>query len=33
MDTSEAEKLPGVRAVLRYDDPELPEARVWAGTS
>ncbi len=24
MDTSRAEKLPGVRAVLRYDDPELP---------
>ncbi|MCE5253274.1 MAG: xanthine dehydrogenase family protein molybdopterin-binding subunit [Actinomycetia bacterium] len=23
MDTSEAEKLPGVRCVLRYDDPEL----------
>jgi CO/xanthine dehydrogenase Mo-binding subunit len=23
LDTSEAEKLPGVRAVLRYDDPEL----------
>ena len=25
MDTSEAEKLPGVRAVLRYDDPEVPQ--------
>jgi len=25
MDTSKAEALPGVRAVLRYDDPELPE--------
>jgi CO/xanthine dehydrogenase Mo-binding subunit len=25
MDTSETEKLPGVRYVLRYDDPELPE--------
>jgi len=24
MDTSRAEALPGVRAVLRYDDPELP---------
>jgi CO/xanthine dehydrogenase Mo-binding subunit len=24
MDTSKAEALPGVRAVLRYDDPELP---------
>jgi xanthine dehydrogenase molybdenum-binding subunit len=26
MDTSRAEALPGVRAVLRYDDPELPVA-------
>ncbi|UCF08033.1 MAG: xanthine dehydrogenase family protein molybdopterin-binding subunit, partial [Thermoplasmata archaeon] len=26
MDTSKAEALQGVRAVLRYDDPELPEA-------
>ncbi|MBN2239241.1 MAG: xanthine dehydrogenase family protein molybdopterin-binding subunit [Dehalococcoidales bacterium] len=25
MDTSRAETLPGVRMVLRYDDPELPE--------
>ncbi len=25
MDTSEAEKLPGVRAVLRYDDPIIPK--------
>ena len=25
MDTSRAEALPGVRMVLRYDDPELPE--------
>jgi len=25
MDTSRAEKLPGVRHILRYDDPELPE--------
>ena len=24
MDTRRAEALPGVRAVLRYDDPELP---------
>lgn len=24
MDTTEAEALPGVRAILRYDDPELP---------
>jgi CO/xanthine dehydrogenase Mo-binding subunit len=24
MDTSKAELLPGVRAILRYDDPELP---------
>jgi len=24
MDTSKAESLPGVRAILRYDDPELP---------
>ena len=23
MDTSEAEKMPGVRCILRYDDPEL----------
>jgi xanthine dehydrogenase molybdenum-binding subunit len=26
MDTSKAEGLQGVRAILRYDDPELPEA-------
>ncbi len=26
MDTSKAEKLPGVRYILRYDDPEMPEA-------
>ena len=25
MDTSEAEKMPGVRCVLRYDDPDLAE--------
>ena len=30
MDTRRAEALPGVRAVLRYDDPELPpEAQVY----
>jgi xanthine dehydrogenase molybdenum-binding subunit len=29
MDTSEAEKLPGVRCILRYDDPEL---KVGAST-
>ncbi len=28
MDTSEAEKLPGVRVVLRYDDPIVPK-RLW----
>ncbi len=27
MDTSKAEKLPGVRYVLRYDDPEVTEGR------
>jgi xanthine dehydrogenase molybdenum-binding subunit len=26
MDTSKAEKLPGVRYILRYDDPDLPES-------
>ena len=26
MDTGKAEKLPGVRCVLRYDDPEIPES-------
>ena len=31
MDTSEAEKYPGVRAVLRYDDPELPEGASLGG--
>jgi xanthine dehydrogenase molybdenum-binding subunit len=31
MDTSGAEKLPGVRAVLRYDDPELPETAILGG--
>ena len=31
MDTSEAEKVPGVRAVLRYDDPELPETASLGG--
>jgi CO/xanthine dehydrogenase Mo-binding subunit len=31
MDTSEAEKMPGVRCVLRYDDPELQRAESLAG--
>jgi xanthine dehydrogenase molybdenum-binding subunit len=31
MDTSKAEALPGVRAVLRYDDPELPEVADLGG--
>ena len=31
MDTSEAEKLPGVRYILRYDDPELPEGASLGG--
>jgi xanthine dehydrogenase molybdenum-binding subunit len=31
MDTSKAEPLPGVRAVLRYDDPELPRAADLGG--
>ena len=31
MDTSKAEKYPGVRAVLRYDDPELPEKAFLGG--
>ena len=31
MDTTEAEALPGVRAVLRYDDPELPETADLGG--
>jgi CO/xanthine dehydrogenase Mo-binding subunit len=31
MDTSEAEKLPGVRAILRYDDPELPAGASLGG--
>ena len=31
MDTSRAEALPGVRAVLRYDDPELPELADLGG--
>jgi xanthine dehydrogenase molybdenum-binding subunit len=30
MDTSRAEKLPGVRAILRYDDPEIYEKRIPA---
>ena len=31
MDTTRAEALPGVRAVLRYDDPELPEVADLGG--
>src|SRR4030042_5418760 len=31
MDTRRAEALPGVRAVLRYDDPELPRAADLGG--
>ena len=31
MDTSRAEKYPGVHAVLRYDDPELPEKADLTG--
>ncbi len=31
MDTSAAEAYPGVRYVLRYDDPELPEEEVLGG--
>ncbi|MFH1241899.1 MAG: xanthine dehydrogenase family protein molybdopterin-binding subunit [Pseudomonadota bacterium] len=31
MDTSMAEALPGVRAVLRYDDPELPSEADLGG--
>ncbi len=31
MDTSEAEKLRGVRHILRYDDPELPEGASLGG--
>jgi CO/xanthine dehydrogenase Mo-binding subunit len=31
MDTSAAEKYPGVRAVLRYDDPELPASANLGG--
>ena len=33
MDTTKAEKLPGVRAVLRYDDPELPASAPLSGHS
>lgn len=33
MDTSKAEALPGVRAVLRYDDPELPSFADLGGHS
>jgi len=31
MDTSEAERLPGVRCILRYDDPELQEGVAVSG--
>lgn len=31
MDTSRAEALPGVRAILRYDDPELPPVADLGG--
>ena len=31
MDTSKAEALPGVRAILRYDDPELPRTADLGG--
>ncbi len=31
MDTTKAEALPGVRGVLRYDDPELPEVADLGG--
>jgi CO/xanthine dehydrogenase Mo-binding subunit len=31
LDTSKAEALPGVRAVLRYDDPELPASADLGG--
>jgi len=31
MDTSQAERLPGVRAILRYDDPEVPEFAPISG--
>ena len=31
MDTSEAEKMPGVRCVLRYDDPDLAQGVAVSG--
>ena len=31
MDTSKAEAFPGVRAILRYDDPELPSLADLGG--
>jgi hypothetical protein len=31
MDTSEAAKMPGVRAILRYDDPEIPAMALLGG--
>lgn len=33
MDTSKAEAVPGVRAVLRYDDPDLPQEADLGGHS
>jgi CO/xanthine dehydrogenase Mo-binding subunit len=33
MDTSKAEKLPGVRYVLRYDDPEVRKAEIVGKTA
>jgi len=33
MDTAKTEAFPGVRAVLRYDDPELPATAVLGGHS
>ena len=31
MDTTRAQAFPGVRAILRYDDPELPETADLGG--
>jgi len=33
MDTSKAEKLPGVRYILRYDDPEVQKAEIIGKTA
>jgi len=33
MDTSKAEKLPGVRYILRYDDPEVMKAEIIGKTA